>query len=626
MKFRVSDRHPSVWSLPHEFRVAAITENNPKNEPTAELTPMLDERWALKPRHLLVCLFFCGAFVLISSLPIVDWTVWRNVSVGRWILAHGSLPLDDPTQPLIQDAHLFHTNWLSQVALALADRQGGPQGVANLLTVVGLAGLAVLARIVYRQTGRIDLMLAGVVLAVVLGAGTGLFVGADAFGKLCFVLLLWLLVMVPKFWHTHPHVQKTKTTVNFLRHTVPFLSSCVQDPARTVPGGARWGVLAAAAWFGTAVLFALWANLHGSYVIGVAILFCCAAARGSEVVWQARNLWSALNDGLFRAYVVLAVTALVASLLNPHGPRLIPEGLAAFWSEPGAAESVWRLIDPNGLRGIAFFASVGLLGVLLLADWQQVSVTDVLLPLGFGIAVLIQPEVQSWYALVYVFVAMPHLAYIVGHGRWWGVTSVGKLVLPPQQRRRRTISIRRSMAEMGLPPSAGDGADPASPQGTRLLTPHSFLCTLLCGLAVYCAFCFAPGTQTLFGGKARPLGQLVGSYDVAYAAEWLREHDPDACIYALPRWSDLLVGLGGNAVTAMMTSNGRWAPQQVWTDFGCVTLAADGWEKVVDRYGIDTLVLSPREHAALVQAARFSSKWTPVYENEHLFLARRMAQ
>ncbi|NCC37423.1 MAG: hypothetical protein EOM24_36240, partial [Chloroflexia bacterium] len=85
--------------------------------------------------------------------------------MGRWILDHGTLPLDDPTQPLSEGVPIIHGNWLAQVALAAADRLGGPQGVVNLLTVLTVAYMAILARVVYRQTERIDLMLLGVVLS-----------------------------------------------------------------------------------------------------------------------------------------------------------------------------------------------------------------------------------------------------------------------------------------------------------------------------------------------------------------------------------------------------------------------------------------------------------------------------
>ena len=616
--FRISDRVPGI--LPYELRVTAITENNPKDPNRTDLAPMLGERWALQPRHLVVCLFFCAAFVFVNSLPLLDWAVWRNVSVGRWILDHGTLPLDDPTQPLSEGVPFIHGNWLAQVALAAADRLGGPQGVVNLLTVLTVAYMAILARVVYRQTDRIDLMLLGVVLSFLISDGFGLFAPETVFGRLCFALLFWLLGLVPKLCRTHAHTRKTRRTVQFVRQTVPFMRSCVRDAGKSTSSVGRWW-LGPAMVLGTAGLFAFWANLHESYLLGIAVLVCYALAQAGEVIWQLKSLRLAVADDLFRAYVMLAATAVLASLLNPYGPNLAIADLAALCNVTPAILPAWGAFDLAGLPGVTFFGSLGLLAILLLADWPQVRAADVLLPAMFAAAVLMNRQAQSWYALAYVFVAMPHLAHFVGRGRWWGVTVFGRLLLPSQRRKKQSVSIRRSIAEMGLP--SPEGPSLGGSQVAGQLTPRSFLGTLLCGLAVYCAFCLAPGTQTLLGGSPRSLGELVGSADAARAAEWLREHAPNARVYALPRWSDLLVGLGGDGVTAMMTSNGQWAPQSIWTDHCGIALGADGWEQTLQKCGIDILVLSPSHHAPLIQAVKLSHEWTAVFQTKHAFLARR---
>ncbi len=616
--FRISDRVPDI--LPYEFRVAAITENNPNDANRTDLAPMLGERWALQPRHLVVCLFFCALFVFVNSLPVLDWAVWRNMSMGRWILAHGTLPLDDPTQPLSQGVDIVHGNWLSQLALAAADRIGGPQGVANLLTVLTVGYLAVLARVVFRQTDAVGLMLLGVVLSLLISDGFGLFTLNNVFGRLCFVLMFWLLGSVPKLCRTHAHTRKTRRTVQFLRHTVPFMQSCVHDTPKSTSSVKRWWIGPAMV-LGTATLFALWANLHESYLLGIAVLVCYALGQAGEVVWQLKSLRLAVADDLVRAHFMLAVTAVLASLLNPYGLDLARADLAALSSATHEALPTWGAFNLGGWSGIVFFGSFGVLVILLLADWPQVRAADVLLLAAFAAAVLLTRQGQSWYALVYVFVAIPHLAHFVGRGRWWGVTFFGRLLLPSRQRKRQSVSIRRSIAEMGLPSS--EGRSLIGSQVAVQLTARNFLGTLLCGLAVYCAFCFAPGTQTLLGGSPRPLGELVGSNDLARTAEWLREHMPNARVYALPRWSDLLVGLGGDGVTAMMTSNGQWISQRIWTDYGGIALGADGWEQTLEQYGIDALALSPDHHAPLIQAIKLSHEWTAIFETKHAFLARR---
>ncbi|MDZ7620751.1 MAG: hypothetical protein U1E05_27425, partial [Patescibacteria group bacterium] len=65
-------------------------------------------------------------------------------------------------------------------------------------------------------------------------------------------------------------------------------------------------------------------------------------------------------------------------------------------------------------------------------------------------------------------------------------------------------------------------------------------------------------------------------------------------------------------------------PQDLWTDYGGVAIAAAGWEQTLDRYGVDILVLHPKEHASLVNAVRLSHVWTAAHEAPNLFIAHRL--
>ncbi len=652
--------------------MAADEETNTKRYSADDLEPILGRRWVLEPRHLVVCLFFGAVFLLVNTLPLLDWTIWSDVRVGRWILVHGTLLPGDPAQPLSEGMPVVHTSWASQVILALADLHGGPQAISNLCTVLTMAYLIVLARVAYRQTAgnvptsrmsrpeepdersaaphkmavspwnlrptsRSGLMLGAVAIYLVIGA-SGLFASAEVFGKLCFALLLGLLLTVQECYNRYSRPAKQKTTIQFLRQSATSLGFVQQADGTTQVSWPRraWiklfgrqreaktRIVPRTVWLATAGRFALWANLHGSYMLGLVVITCYALARAGEIAWRAKGLRPVLTDAPLRIYLLLAAVALGASLLNPYGPRLALANLAFLHDEQRMAMPNWHPLNPASLQGIVFLASLSLLVLLMRASGRRLHASDLLLPAVFSAGALVTQRAQGWYALICVFVAMPHAVSIAARGHKWVAGIAGKRSRFSRQARRTEVSARRSIAEMGMPlPQKIGGKDSANPRQSSPLTARSFIFTLLCGLTLYCAFCLAPGTQMLMGGSARPVVELLGSEDLQHATEWLQANAPGAFVYASPDWSDFLVGYGGEGVTAMMTSNAHWVPHDVRSSHRRIGHGDVDWQKTLDRFGVDTLVLTPSRHAVLIQAVRRSPLWTVAYETESVLIVRR---
>ncbi len=580
--------------------MSAMAESNKRAVSADDLQPLLSARWVLGPRHLAACLFFSAVFLFVNAMPLLDWAVWPDVYLGRWMLDHGSLPQADPAQPWSDAGRVVHTKWLSQLAFGAADRLGGAQAVSNLFTALTMACLVVLARVAYvriaegdcARTGtpprnlgappgtvaarscadhRVGLMVGGVASALAVGAGFSPIANVAVFGKLCFATLLWLLATVEASGR---------------------VKASAFDTAGAEPG--RTTVLPWRLWAATAVLFALWANLHGSYLLGIGAVACCGLAAGCEAAWRTRSFRTVWRNPSVRTYMLLTATALVASWLNPYGPGLVLGNAAFLRSEYVAAMPHWRPLEPASPQGMVLLASAVLLAVLLRVSRRPVRVVDVLLPGVLGAAVLATRQAQGWYAMAWMFAAMPHVANVVS----------------------------RRIPGRDAGPASGSSDGNTDGPADRRLTARDFAFTLLCGLTLYCAFSFAPGSQALLGGRPRPKGELVGSPELLTAADWLREHAPGALVYAAPAWSDFLLGHAGGDLRALLTSNVHWVPQGVRDDHARIAHAEHGWEAAADLYGVDTLVLSPLEHGALIGAVRRAAAWTIVYEIESVTIAR----
>ena len=277
--------------------------------------------------------------------------------------------------------------------------------------------------------------------------------------------------------------------------------------------------------------------------------------------------------------------ALFATFLNPYGPMLLVENLSFLGDERLMALPRWLSLNIASPRGLVLVCSIVFLAPLIKVSRRPVRVIDVLL-LGFcGAAVVITGRAQGWYALAYAVVAMPYVAEVVN----------------------RLLPVR--------PPNSV----------VKPLTPRSFVVTLLCGLAMYCAFRLAPASRVFLGGNPRQLGDLIGSNDLMQTADFLRTNPPQGLVYASTEWSDYLVSQSGPETKALMTSNVQWVPHRVWSDHRRMATCEEGWELGMDRYAVDTLVLDKTKHPGLVKSATRSPRWWIAYENESVLVARRVA-
>jgi len=201
--------------------------------------------------------------VLGSSKTIFnDGDVSWHIATGQWILAHRAIPHTDPFSFTWFGKPWVPIEWLSEVIYASAYRLGGYGGLAALVT----AALMALHALVYFNANRWVRM---ALLPIV---------------AMDFVLVPMLLA--------RPHVL---TWPLLALWTWLMLRAREQD--RTPPLVA-------------ALLMTLWANLHGSFVFGLAI----AGAFGLEALVDSPD-----KPRAFREWLIFGVACLGAIFINGNG-------------------------------------------------------------------------------------------------------------------------------------------------------------------------------------------------------------------------------------------------------------------------------------------------------------------
>lgn len=247
-------------------------------------------------------LLLLGSSVLyFFSINTADNDLWGHLLFGRTILARGAIPRVDTFSYTAAGFPWMNHEWLSQVLLATIYRWAGASGLLFLKMVLAAATVSLLISVIRRRSATPDIWGAVTLLTIALLA-RGFALRPQMF-TYCGIALT--LLLLDRFQRSHRH--------------------------------ALW-------WLPP--LFLLWANLHGGFVLGLAILglFACAETlcRGTQS-WRVWLVW---------------LTSVALTMINPYGPHL----LVYVWGELSRSHPIseWQPVSPTDVSQFVFFAMLGL--------------------------------------------------------------------------------------------------------------------------------------------------------------------------------------------------------------------------------------------------------------------------
>jgi hypothetical protein len=278
---------------------ATSDERLPAAEPLGRLT------YALVAATLLAHALYAALQTSIAT------DVWWAMASGRYILEHGAIPRVDVFSHTYPGSPWVNGEWLSQVLFYAIYHWCGATTLALFKVALATGFYAAAAWIGWKRSG--SLVGAVVVTASVIGNRTFFDIKSD----------LFLFVGTPALMALH-------------------------DAYRRGASKALLVVLP--------IMFALWVNLHFSFVYGLGVLFLLT---GTDVVQAWLGLPGRLPRARVRALVVAAVVAAAACLLNPYGARALTYPFAIFgegnaWRE-GITEWQPTLLFQEAPHNPAFF-------------------------------------------------------------------------------------------------------------------------------------------------------------------------------------------------------------------------------------------------------------------------------
>lgn len=521
-------------------------------------------RYYLTPDQAAAITFLGMLFLFMNFVPLWHTDTWGHIQYGQWIAEHGRLPDGNPFCPLLkQEVPTNHYSWLSQyifyeiyslgefLAGGDADTQlrGGVDLLRLTLALVVTLRLSLLLIVFQRLTGSLRLALLGLGIMVVFYTGNLAIFRPQIVGELAFACLLLPL----------------------------------SRPA-----------LSRAALLGIPALLILWANLHGSYAIGLVLLALFLAGRCLDILLQNRSCNPRIlfaDIQVRRLTLALFSAVLGIAVLNPAGPWIYARTIAMTQHPVVLAMDEWQPLTFAWKSGghWTYLATLLLLAASLLYGrrWPK----------------------PSALLLLFFFISQPLL-----HQRalvWWLIFWPW-LVLP--------LWICRTDARLA--------------RWARTVTEPSLRKTVIAAMIVVVFFLWSIPGQWLLAGQPTPLERSLSSGtpwqlalelqgrpagDTAWSPElqtWLHKHYAQGRyqgrLFTTETSGDYLLWSLPEDNTVFMYSHVHLFPPEHWQLVAAVRYGSPHWRKVLDHFKINVVVVEAELNARLAQLLHEDAQWLVV--------------
>ncbi len=316
------------------------------------------------------------------------------------------------------------------------------------------------------------------------------------------------------------------------------------------------------------VVLALWVNLHGAFPIGLGLLgLYWLAAVGEHWPEQTWRFWVHPRS---RDLTLCLAASTLAIFLNPFGWDIIHYVGTTMSSASARGIDEWVPPSPGSFIGRTWMISMLLVLAAFGLGRPRPTVREVVLTLGF----------------------LPLACGSVRMVPWW------LLIISPMLA-ARLADVAARMKRSAEPEASGTG--PA----------------VCFGLILLMVFLSIPGVNRynpLVGPARRAAGRTQAELEQVTA--YLKTHNRTGRIFSRFEWSEYLTWSLTPGFRVFMDGWIDRFPDPVWTEYASVTTGRAGWDKVLEHYGVDYLLVDLNYHGdtGLLDQVERSGTWAVVYQ------------
>jgi hypothetical protein len=336
----------------------------------------------------------------------------------------------------------------------------------------------------------------------------------------------------------------------------------------------------------------VWANSHPTYLMAFLLCGAFVADRLARSIWRKEFRWDTLKTWIFPP-VLVGLAGLILCGLNPNGYNalLTPLHLLARGTGGGGGSSILMSISElTPVKGTGFFvyykaaAAFAVVSLLLGLAGRRVYLLDLFL---FAIAFKGAWDSARAVSMMGLFLSPGvslHLTGFLSEAAGWFSTKVtGKPEAPGEKRKQK--------GKRGSPPAVVSVRTDPRPRFTAGYAT-------LVGVVVLAFVAF--GVTTLaFSFSQLEYGVGITEHKFSFkAAEFLRKNPIQGKMF---NFFDIGGFLDWQLYPQALTFiDGRTYNQDVFMEHQVVTGAMPGWEKVLEKYGINYIVLKAMDSSGMI--------------------------
>jgi len=455
-----------------------------------------------------------------------DGDLGRHITIGNHILDSRSLPLTDIFSHTMTGEPLVPHEWLAQILLALAHRLLGLDGDVLLAAVV-IAGTFLLT---YRETVRRGASRLVGLLAVLLAVATS-----------------------SLHWLARPHI----FTFLFMALWAARLETFREGRTRRL-----WVF---------PLLMCAWANTHGAFIAGFVVL----GIYFLDWAWEFLHKRASETEGLRLG--LIALTSLLASLLNPAGWRLWETSFGYIRNNYLVSHTV-EYLPPDFHNPVTWpFLLMLALGLFALAGGRTLRPRHAML--------------LALWAVMGLYSARNIPLFAILCAPIYGELMQARAARLPQL-------VRLEKALMSVEVQLRGFVWPALGVAAALLLYTQNV----------------PLDITQRGNAFNPAVFPV------QAVEWLEANPQEGPVFNYFTWGGYLLYRGWPGQTVFIDGQTDFYGEALTREYETAISAAPGWKGVLDKYGVRWAILPPQEGLSL---ALEDEGWQTLYRDETAVILAR---